>query len=174
MIRIIKKIIVPSLILVCACALFACKENYDKETPEPRSVDQTPPLQGPTPAEGPAEPQGQTPPSMGVGITPKTSQGQATIVPISSDSRCRANDDCSHTRLANVPRSSSDCQCGAGCTPYVVNKDEENARQDAYIKFCKLADVLGPQCGAPTCRFIEFDTFKCEQGKCVGYALGMK
>jgi|GEM_PF-4631725 len=107
-----------------------------------------------------------------MGVTPGSTSGNVQILPVESDYKCNHRDDCTFTKYSNVPRSGDDCQCASPCTPYVVNKAEAGRREAANKSHCTTNDWFGDQCPAPPCSFTEFDYFKCEDGKCVGMALG--
>lgn len=60
----------------------------------------------------------------------------------------------------------------ADCTPYVVNAAEKDRREAANKRYCTNEDWFGDECPETPCGFMEFESFKCEAGKCVGMALG--
>jgi hypothetical protein len=111
-------------------------------------------------------------PPLEAGVTPGTTAGSVRRVEIPSDFRCSSEADCTSTKYANAPIKKDDCTCQAGCTPFVVNKAEKDRREASNKSLCDNSDWFGDACPAPACGFIEFDTFKCVEGKCVGWALG--
>jgi hypothetical protein len=99
-------------------------------------------------------------------------EGAATFDLIKSKSPCKMKSDCSFTKYHNAPKSADECKCVAGCTPYVVNVTERDLRKAANEKFCSASDWYGPDCPAPPCSFMDFDTFRCVDGVCEGQAAG--
>ncbi len=106
------------------------------------------------------------------GVTPGTSGGGVRRATVKSDFPCRSKTDCISTKFANAPTKKDDCTCQAACTPFVVNNAEKQRRESANKSLCTNKDWFGDACPAPSCGFIEFDSFACIDGKCVGYALG--
>ncbi|MFH1830428.1 MAG: hypothetical protein ABH871_06605 [Pseudomonadota bacterium] len=105
-------------------------------------------------------------------VMPETMQGKVKLAKIPSEFPCKQGSDCTFTKFSNAPKSQSECTCAAPCTPYVVNKAEKERREEANHRLCDNEDWFGDACPAPTCGFIEFDSFECKEAKCVGMAVG--
>ncbi|MFA4971071.1 MAG: hypothetical protein WC683_00560 [bacterium] len=152
----------PSLtfLFIAALALVACTRTADK-LPDPGTT--APELTHPAPAPGQA--------AAGA-ATPDVPLHHSRIIPIPSDFTCKDRVECTFTKYANSPRSHNDCKCAAECTPYVVNSAEKERRETANKRFCTSEDWFGDDCPEIPCSFMEFESFKCEAGKCVGMALG--
>lgn len=100
------------------------------------------------------------------------SEGPTQFEGIQSDFRCTKTTDCTSTKYYNAPSKDSDCTCAAPCTPYVVNVAEKDRREAANKRLCDTDDWYGVNCPAPDCSFIEFEGFRCVNGKCAGLAMG--
>ena len=105
-------------------------------------------------------------------VTDKVTEGSVQFDTISTQFPCNTHSDCTSTTFENIPKSSDDCTCKAGCTPYVVNKTEMEKREAANKKYCTNRNWFGPHCPAPPCSFSEFDKFKCVDNLCQGLAMG--
>lgn len=183
-----KRTAIPSLAIAAAAALFfAACSTQTKVIPSTKAPASSPTVTGigATPevappavpggpgAEGTAAPSQEPKLQAYQGQVKKTwVEGQTQFEGIVSDYPCKAASDCTSTKYYNVPRKDDDCTCAAPCTPYVVSKAEKERREEANKKHCDVDDWYGVECPAPDCSFIEFDAFRCYQGKCAGLALG--
>lgn len=103
--------------------------------------------------------------------SPKSAVAGLRKAAIMSNFPCKDSSDCTFTNFANTPKSAGDCACLAACTPFVVNVAEKGRREAANKEFCNERVMSKDKCPAPPCGFIEFDDFRCVEGKCTGYAL---
>ena len=108
----------------------------------------------------------------GDSVTPQAASGNVQVVPVESKFPCKDRNECTSTKYSNSPKKDAECACAAACTPYVVSKAEAQRREAANKRLCNTSDWYGDQCPAPECSFMEFESFKCVGGKCVGMALG--
>lgn len=105
-------------------------------------------------------------------VKKRISEGSIEVDAIVSAFSCASAKDCTATKYANAPADEDACTCAAPCTPYVVNQAEKQRREETNKRLCHNDDWYGPLCPAPNCGFIEFEKFKCHEGKCAGLAMG--
>jgi len=174
--------------LLVTAAFTSCstqKRELATTTPSPAAKEtvpgqnSTPGVLPPAVAGGPTAPSAQAPqaPAMKLQdyqgqVKKRWSEGSIEYDGIVSDYPCSSVKDCSSTKYANAPEQARECTCAAPCTPYVVNIAEKTRREETNKRICTVDDWYGPRCPAPDCGFMEFETFRCWEGKCAGLAMG--
>ena len=169
-----------AMLLFLAITTLACTRSADrlpeadKAAPPAEAAPEAPATTMGAGAEPAAEPDAHIAAEKlsGGSVTPQATSGNVEVLPVESDFDCTDRNQCTSTKYSNSPKSDSECECAAACTPYVVNKAEADRREAANKRLCDTEDWYGDQCPAPECGFVEFESFSCVGGKCVGMAVG--
>lgn len=172
------------VVITAATALLviACSAQK-KELPSTAPPASSPAIPGVGATAGTAPPAGELPPPPAAAgeFKPQDYQGEVKKAwtegsiqydGIVSRFPCRSDHECTSTKFANAPAKEGDCTCAAPCTPYVVTVAEKERREASNKRLCDNTDWYGMRCPAPDCRFIEFEKFKCYEGRCAGLAMG--
>lgn len=165
-----KKTYIIILLVSISLSLAACScsksDNADADQPPVAAVTDK------TPVTPPVAPIPVKPTPYADEVIDSKVEGAATFDLIKSKSPCKVKADCGFTKYINAPKSANDCKCAAACTPYVVNVTERDLRKATNEKYCSASDWYGPDCPAPPCSFMDFDSFRCADGVCEGLAAG--